>query len=157
MANRRAVPEYTDEDKNKFCELAQEIGVARAQRQLGYPVSSMTGIKWLRARGVEYKVNKTMAEVRAYHTYYQTEDLIMAMDNAMSVIDEMLVTVETADDMKKLSDALYKIVTTKNLLEGKATAINEKRERNAIDEEILSLIDVEKNRNAKLKENKTAE
>jgi hypothetical protein len=43
--------------------------------------------------------------------------------------------VETADDAKKLSESLQKLVNTRLLLEGKSTSITEKREVSAEDTE----------------------
>lgn len=151
MSKRRTYKRYSDEEKAVFCEMAQEIGIGRAIRELGYPTYP-AAMAWMSARGIEPNVDKVMAKVKAYHTYYTTEDLIVAFDNAVSVAEEMLTTAETPDDLKRISEALYKIVQTRNLLEGKATAINEKRETTQQDLEILELLNMEKAKNAEIEE-----
>lgn len=148
---RRKVPEYTDEDRTQFCELAQQIGIGRAIRELGFPTYP-TGAGWMKARGIEPNVEKTMQAIKAYHTYYQVEDMLVTFDNAMVVAEEMLINAETPDDLKRIADALYKIVTTRNLLEGKATQITDKRETTQADLEILDLLNVEKARNARIED-----
>ena len=148
---KKKIPTYTDEEKAVFCDLAKEIGIGRAIRELGYP-SYPTGVSWLSARGVEPNVDKIMQKVKAYHTYYQVEDLIVTFDNAVAVADEMIAKADTPDDLKRIADALYKIVQTRHLLEGKATAISEKRETTQQDLEILELLNMEKARNAEIEQ-----
>lgn len=143
---RRKTPTYTDEDKAVFCELAQEIGIGRAIRELGYPTYG-AGAAWMSQRGVEPNVDKTMALMKSYHTYYQVEDMLLTIDNAMAVAEEMLLSANTPDDLKRIADSIKSIVTTRQLIEGKATAINEKRETTPMDLEILDLINAENARN----------
>lgn len=144
---RRKTPTYTDEDKAAFCELAQEIGIGRAIRALKYPTYP-TGVAWMSSRGVEPNVDQTMALMKSYHTYYQVEDMLITIDNAMAVAEEMLMSAETPEDLKRIADSLKSIVTTRQLLEGKATAINEKRETTPMDLEILDLISAENAKNS---------
>ena len=153
MEKRRATPTYTDQDKAEFCDMAKEIGIGRAMRQLGYPLSYLSGVQWMKARGIEPNVETTMQAIKAYHTYYQVEDMLVTMDNAISTAEEILMSADNADDVKKIADALYKIVQTRQLLEGKATAISEKRETTQADLMILDLINGEKARNAQIENN----
>lgn len=152
---RRKTPTYTDEDRAVFCELAQEIGIGRAIRELGYPTYA-SGAAWMSQRGVEPNVDKTMALMKSFHTYYQIEDMLLAIDNAMAVAEEMLMKAETPEDLKRIADSLKSIVTTRQLIEGKATAIQEKREVTPVDLEILDLINAENARNRLLDEESAA-
>lgn len=132
------VKTYTDQEKAVFCELAQEIGIGRAIRELKYP-SYPAGVAWLKARGIQPNIDKTMQAIKEYHTRYEVEDILIQFDFAITVAEEMLMKAETPDDLKRIADALYKIVQTKQLLEGKATAISEKRETTQQDLEIMEL------------------
>lgn len=152
MDKRRATPTYTDQDKAEFCDVAKEIGIGRAMRQLGYPLSYLSGVQWMKARGIEPNVMTYMQNIKAYHTYYQVEDLLVTMDNAISTAEELMMAADNADDMKKIADALYKIVQTRQLLEGKATAISEKRETTQADLALIDLINAERARNAGIEE-----
>lgn len=153
--NRHKRPKitYSDAEQAEFCDTAKEVGIGRAMRSLGYPQSYITGVKWMSSRGIEPNVDKNMQKIKAFHTYYQVDDLLMTFDNAISTAEDMLIGAEDADDLKKIADALYKIVQTRNLLEGKATAINEKREVTQQDLEILELLNIENARNAAIEEN----
>lgn len=151
----RKTPKYTDEQQAEFCDLAKEIGIGRAVRQLGYPTWA-AGAAWMKKRGIEPNNIETFKTVRAYHTYYQVEDILVTFDNAIAVAEEMLISAESPDDLQRISNALYKIVQTRQLLEGKATSISEKRELTQADLEILDLINVEKAKNAEIEaENST--
>lgn len=148
---RRAVPEYTDQDRADFCELAKEIGIGRAIRELGFPTYP-TAVSWLKARGIEPNVDKIMQDIKKYHTYYEVEDLLVTFDNGIAVAEEMIAKAESPDDLKRIADALYKLIQTRNLLEGKATQINEKRETTQQDLEIMELLSIEKAKNAEIEQ-----
>ena len=131
---------YTDEQQAAFCSLAQEIGIGRAIRELGYPKSHASGIKWLNARGLKPNLDKIMQQTKLWHTFYDTQDLLEQIDEAMAVCQEMVSKVNSADDMKKLAEAMQKLVNTRLLLEGKSTQISEKRETTQADLEIAELM-----------------
>lgn len=109
------------------------------------------------ARGIEPNADKMLSRVKAFHTYYTTEDLIVALDNAVAVAEEMITKAETPDDIKRIAEALSKIMHTRQLLEGKATAIQEKREVTQQDLEILELLNMEKARNAEIESDAVAD
>ena len=103
MANNAT--RYTDEEQGDFCELAQTIGIGRAIRELGYP-SFPTAIGWMEKRGIEPAHNDIMATARKYQRFYETEDLLRQVDDALAVVEEMYAKVETPDDAKKLAEAI---------------------------------------------------
>jgi hypothetical protein len=131
---------YDDEQRALFVELAQQIGIGRAIRELGYPTYP-TAQAWVRAAGVEPNVDTAYAQIKQWHTFYQVEDMLIVIDEGISVAQDMLMKVETADDMKKLSEAIQKLANTRLLLEGKSTSISEKREVSSSDLEIQALIE----------------
>lgn len=143
---------YSDEEKADFCELAQQIGIGRARRELGYP-SYPAAIAWMNQRGIEPNVDKAMQTIKRYHQHYEMEDLMVVFDDAIGAAEEMIMNAKTADDLNKIAGALNKIVQTRNLIEGKATAINEKRETTQQDLEIMDLLNAEKAKNAAFERN----
>lgn len=115
---------YTDEQRAAFIELAEQIGIGRAIRELGYP-SYPSAQSWCRAAGIEPNVDTAYAQIKAWHTFYQVEDLLIVIDEGISVVQEMLLNATDADEAKKLAEAVQKLVNTRLLLEGKATNISE--------------------------------
>ena len=136
---------YSDEEQTVFVELAQEIGIARAVRELGYPTYT-AGMLWVKKRGVEMPKSDIMAVARQYSQFYSTEDLLAAVDAGMGVVEELFTQADNADDAKKLAEAMQKLANTRLLLEGKANSITEKREVSPVDLEIQQLIDQERNK-----------
>lgn len=122
-----AIKEYDDEQRSVFVELAQQIGIGRAIRELGYP-SYPTAQAWCRSRGVVPNKDSAYAQLNDWHTFYQVEDMLIVIDEGISRVQELLVDAQTADDMKKLSEALQKLANTRLLLEGKSTSITERRD-----------------------------
>jgi hypothetical protein len=138
---------YTDEQQKEFCELAQIVGIPRAMRELGYP-SFPTAVGWMEKRGIKPLHSNIMETARKYQRFYATEDLLATVDNAMAVVEEMYAQVKTPDDMKKLAEAVQKLVNTRLLLEGKANSITEKRETTQQDLEIAEMLRVERDKQA---------
>ena len=134
---------YTDEEQAEFCELAQVIGVGRAVRELGYPSFPMA-YQWLDKRGIEPQHSDIMANARKYQRAYETEDLIKTVDDAVAVTEELYATASTADEVKKLSEAIQKLVNTRLLLEGKANSINESRQTTQQDLAIAEMLRAER-------------
>lgn len=130
---------YDDKQRAEFIELAQNIGIGRSIRELGYP-SFPTAQAWMRAAGVEPNRDTAMQAVKAWHTFYQVEDLLVVIDEGISVAQDMLATASTPDDVKRLSESLQKLVNTRLTLEGKSTSIIEKREMTQQDLEIAELL-----------------
>ena len=118
---------YDDEQRSAFVELASQIGIGRAIRELGYPTYP-TAQAWCRARGVNPNVDTAFAQIKDWHTFYQLEDMLIVIDEGISVVQNMLLSVDSADDAKKLAEAIQKLMNTRQMLEGKATNITEKRE-----------------------------
>ena len=131
---------YTDEEQKIWVEMAQEIGIARTIRELGYP-SFSNGMLWLKKRGVEVERSDIMAVARQYNQLYKTEDMLNVIDAGIGVAEELIATAETPDDVKKISEAIAKLVNTRLLLEGKANSISESRKASPVDLEIMALID----------------
>lgn len=138
---------YDLQQRAEFVELAQNIGIGRAIRELGFP-SYPTAQSWMRAAGVEPNTDNAYAQMKQWHTFYQVEDMLIVIDEGISVAQDMLLRAETADDVKKLSEAIQKLANTRMLLEGKATNITEKRETTQQDMEIAELL-----REARAREN----
>jgi hypothetical protein len=126
--------QYDYHQRAEFIELAQQIGIGRAIRELGYPTYP-TAQAWMRAAGVSPNKDTAYAQMKDWHTFYQVEDLLIVIDEGISAAQSLLVQVDNADDMKKLSEALQKLANTRLLLEGKSTSITEKREKTAEDSE----------------------
>ena len=147
---------YTDKEQSEFCETAQIIGIGRAIRELGYP-SFPTAILWMQKRGIEPAHNDIMETARKYQRFYETEDLLKTIDDGIAVVEEMFATAQTADDAKKLAEAIQKLMNTRLLLEGKANSISEKRETTQQDLEIAEMLRAERVKQASAKIDKVAE
>lgn len=154
MTIKRKNPTYTDEQKAEFCELAQYVGIGAAIRELGYPTYTAAAY-WMEQRGVKAKKVDIMAKARQFHAYYHVEDMLKVVDEAMNVVTELYSKCETADDANKLANAVSKLVTSRQLLEGKASSIVDKRETTQTDLEIMQLLNEQRMQNDAIeKENK---
>ena len=133
-------PQYTREQQDEFLELAQLEGINRAIRILGYPTYN-TGFRWAKAAGVDTSLSTLMAEARKAHTYYETEDLVKTVDDIMtSIADDLLYKNLDADSKNKLVNAMSKMISSWQTLQGKAASISESRTGDATDTHIADLI-----------------
>ena len=136
---------YSDEDIAEFLELAQDIGIGRAIRQLGYPNSWGTAQRWAQARGIKVEVDDLKARSKSYHDWYTTEETLLVAQQGMSRVYEQLQEAELdPDEQKKLADAFQKYANTWLLLQGKANNISERRESTQADLEIVELLRLER-------------
>lgn len=148
MSNKR----YTDKQINDFMAYAQEVTPGRAMRELGYPGSYATVMKWYKARNVEPNLDEHMKTVKKYHLFKENEDALLIAETGMDrILDQLRETVDlTPDEQKKLAEAFQKYANSWMLLKGKATSINENRETTQSDLEIIDLIQAERAKNALL-------
>jgi len=146
-------PIYTEEQISEFIELANEMGIGPAMRQLGYPKSYHTSKKFYTQRNLEMPTANTLASIsKQLDIFYTDRDKVVA---AQAVIDR---TVEalyedtlTSDDINKLSNALHKAIQTINLIEGKSTNINENRSKDGADLAIVDMLNEARMRNESIK------
>lgn len=150
---------YSDEDINEFLALAQEVGITRAKRELKYPNSWSTAQRWAKLRGIEVATDEVMAKAAATREWYKTEEVITIAQEGFNRIYEELTTNSnlTADDQKKLSEALMKHYNVWANAQGKATAITETRQTDTMDEHLQELLNIERSKNLLRKENVTEE
>lgn len=148
---------YTDEQINNFLELAQEVGITRAKRELGYPNSWATAQRWAKVRGVEVDVDEIRQKAAVAREWYKTEEVvIVAQEGFNRVYDELVNNPSlTADEQKKLAEALQKHYNVWASAQGKATNINETRQTDTMDEHLAELLNMEKAKNKLRKENVT--
>lgn len=146
--------EYTDHERAKFLELAQEIGISKAMRELGFPKHWSTGQKWAKAAGIDVSLNKVMENARKFHTFYETEDMLTVVEAGIERVREAYVESKEldADSQKKLAESMQKLGNTWLLLQGKANSINEKRETTTFDVELASLLDEQRRLNQEQEE-----
>jgi hypothetical protein len=147
-------PVFTEEMVTEFIELAQEMGIGPAMRNLGYPKSYHTAKKFFVQRNIEMPTANTLAVIsKQLDIFYSDRDKIVA---AQAVIDR---TVEKlyeedllAEDINKLSNALHKAIQTINLIEGKSTNINENRSKDGTDLAIVDILNEAKMRNESIRD-----
>lgn len=140
---------YSDEEINNFLELAQEVGITKAKRELGYPASWSTAQYWAEKRNVKIAVDEVMAKAAQTREWYKTEEVItIAQEGFNRVYDELVNNDSlTSDDQKKLADALTKHYQVWANAQGKATNISETRSTDSMDEHLQELLNTERAKN----------
>lgn len=140
---------YTDEQKEVFLVLAQEVGIARAQRELGYPKSYQSALDWAKNRGVSVNVDPVMSHVKAFDDLYKTEHMLAVIKQGVSRVYQELTEAQlTPDEQKKLSEAFQKYTNSWLVLQGKANDIKETHTREGIDVDLKRMLDEELGRNS---------
>lgn len=149
--------EYSDNEINEFLQVAQEIGIGRAKRQLGYPNSWGTAQRWAKVRGIEVAVDELKQRSKSFHDWYTTEDvLVIAQEGMNRVYEELMNTVDLdAESQKKLADALTKHYNVWANAQGKATSISESRQTDQMDSHLIDLLNAERAKNQLKKDNVT--
>lgn len=137
---------YTDEQINEYLELAQEVGITRAKRELGYPNSWSTAQRWAKVRNVAVATDEVMAKAAETREWYKTEEVIIIAQEGFNRVYEELVSTKSLspDDQKKLAEALVKHYNVWANAQGKATAITETRSTDTMDAHLEELLNNER-------------
>lgn len=145
---------YSDQQINDFLALAQEVGITKAKRELGYPKSWGTAQYWAKNRDVKVAVDDVMANAKALDEWYKDEEVLVTAQEGISRVYQDLTTKTdlTPDDQKKLSEAFVKHYTVWANIQGKATSISETRSTDAFDGQIEELLRIERAKNLAKKE-----
>jgi hypothetical protein len=138
MSNKRKT--YTEEEISEFISLAQELGIARSIRELKYPTFK-TAKRWAEMRGVSLELNQLSQFANDMKQYYTLEEKLFVLQLQLDRIQEALQEDDLDPDaLKKLSEASKRTIETLNLIENKATAINESRTYDQMDANIQAMI-----------------
>ena len=131
---------------DEFLELAQEVGITRAKRELGYPKSWATAQRWAKVRGIEIPVDDVMSKAANTRDFYKAEEVMtIAQEGFNGVYEELTTNVELSpDDQKKLAEALQKHYNVWASAQGKATTISETRTTDGFDDNLQELLAMEK-------------
>lgn len=140
---------YSEEEIVAFLEVAKDEGIGKAIRLMGYPTSWSTAYRWVKGRGIEVPLDEIKQKSKAFHDWYETEELLVVGQETLQRISEKLSTDETldADSIKKLSESYQKVANTWLLLQGKANSISESRTKDSTDLEIMDMLNAERARN----------
>lgn len=132
---------YTEEQKKTFLELAQEVGISRAIRELEYPTHRMAKI-WGQKYGIDLPLNELSQYANDMKQLYGDEEKLYTGQLSLDRITERLMAgVELdGDELKKLAEAYKSTLTAMNLAQGKATNINESRVQDSFDSDMIALI-----------------
>lgn len=142
---------YSDEEINNFLDMAKDEGIGKTIRTLGYPASWSTAWRWVTARGIEVPLDEIKQKAKAFHDWYETEDLLIVGQETMARISEKMTQDDLSpDEIKKLSEAYQKTANTWLLLQGKANNISENRKVDNKDIELLELLNEEAAKNARI-------
>lgn len=140
---------YDDKMINDFLELAEEIGITKTMRELGYPKSWGTAQRWAELRGIVIPVDDVMAKAASTREWYKAEEVMTVAQQGFSRVYEELTNRQdlTPDDQKKLAEALQKHFNVWSAAQGKVQAITETRKSDTMDENLLELLNMEKAKN----------
>lgn len=116
---------YTEEQITTLLAHAQEVGLGRAIRDLGYP-SYPCAMRWAETRGVSLDVDPVKQKAARTHQWYKDEEKLLVCQEGIQRIQESLTEdTLTPDDINKLANALKKYIETMALVEGKPTSITQ--------------------------------
>lgn len=144
--------EYTEDQKAEFIAIAEERGVRPAMRELGYPGSHHTVMKWFAEAGKEMPdVSYLQRKARALKEFYSDREELAVCQMMLEVITEKLESENLdSDAINKLANSLQRVVQTANLIKGKATTVSENHTKDSTDLEISKLINQMKETNSEI-------
>lgn len=141
---------YTEEEEERFIEVANEIGIHPAMRELGYPGSYNTCAKWFKSRSLETpSVSSLQTHANSLKQHYALEEEMAGVQLLMDRYVEKAMTEDLSpDELNKLANGYERLIKTKRLIEGKSTNIAETQTYDGTDLEIIRLTQEMEERNA---------
>lgn len=114
---------YNYEERKAFAELAGDVGLAKAKRELGYPESWSTGKKWCEEFGIEIELDELKSKAAQYNSFYEETELRIAQQDIISRGRELLDDPKlTPAEYDKIVNGLNKATNSIQMLRGKATS-----------------------------------
>lgn len=131
---------YEYEERKAFAELAGDVGLAKAKRELGYPESWSTGKKWCEEFGIEIELDALKSKAAQYNSFYEETELRIAQQDALmrglDLLDDPKLTPAEYD---KIVNGLNKATNSIQMLRGKATS--HRAPEDSINEDALKMYD----------------
>jgi|SRR6188474_3377442 len=142
--------EYSDLLIDEFLALAQEIGIGRAMKELGYPKGYQTAQNWAKNRGVNVNIDPVMQRAKQFDILYKEDDMLRLAQEGLSAWFEHVSKHRdsmTPDDMKKMAESFQKYTNSWLLLQGKANDIKGTINNDSVDVALMEFLNAEMGKN----------
>lgn len=134
------IAKYSEEERRAFAELAGDVGIPKAKRELQYPESWSTGKKWCEEFGIAVELDALKSKAAQYNQFYEETELRIAMQDALARGIELMESNDLKPaDYDKLVNGMNKITNSIQMLRGKATSHTAKED--TLDAAALALFD----------------
>lgn len=111
---------YSKEEADTFVDLALDIGMGAAQKELGYPKHYMTCRKWLDQRGVVVDIDTVKAKAKDWNVWYNDSDLTMTAQEIINKASEMISDDDISPvELEKIANSVKKAVELIRTIQGK--------------------------------------
>lgn len=111
---------YSEEQADTFCNLAIDIGIGAAQKELGYPKHYMTCRKWLDNRGMVVEIDTVKAKAKDWNIWYTDSDMTMTAQEIINKASEMITSDDiTPHDLEKIANTVKKATELIRTIQGK--------------------------------------
>lgn len=135
---------YDDSQINEFIELANDIGIGPAIKELGYPASWATAQRWYKMRGIDTpNVDELRSKASKTHQFYEDKEALLVVQEGLQIVHSTYLNKWDsldADEQKKLAETVQKLTNSMRVLQDKASSIHESRYKDSIDDELNKMI-----------------
>lgn len=111
---------YTEAQKKQFVELAQELGINRARRELGYPSAWIVGHNWCENAGVVIALEELKQRAAQHQQFYTDSELLLALQDSIERAMELMANPNLSPvELEKLTTSIKKASDTIRSIQGK--------------------------------------
>ena len=113
---------YNEDERRAYAELAGDVGIRPAMRELGYPSSWASGRAWCAEFDVDVELDELKAKAAQYNTFYNDSEQIIAFQDLIAdARAKQLDKTTSAADLERLAKVVKMSVDGIRLIQGKAT------------------------------------
>lgn len=125
---------YSKEQADDFCELAVDIGIGAAQKELGYPKHYMTCRRWLDERALVVEIDTVKAKAKDWNVWYSDSDMTMTAQEIINKASEMISSEDiTPQDLEKIANTVKKATELIRTIQGKDAKSDDQTDKNIED------------------------
>lgn len=125
---------YNEAERRAFAELAGDVGLSAARRELGYPSSWSTGKRWCEEFGIEVELDELKSKAASFATWYKDSELLIAQQDLIARARDLMDSKTLSPtELEKLGQTIKRATEMIRVIDGKANVYTAKEDTTEVE------------------------